>query len=378
VTDTIKLYATCPNEITDLLAKEISAIGGTNVKTGYRVVYFDGTEEVFYRAHLQLRLASRLFRVIKEFPAHSPTIVFDKAKRIKFHEYFKAASAVKIGVTMSGDNKVEGHLVGTKIREAITDSFKHYVKQDANISSWDATVNVQAYVHSNRLMLSVDTAGKSMHKRGYRMEGHPAPLKETLAATLLNLCEYDGTIPLMDPMCGSGTIVIEGCMMAMNKAPMIHRKKGEFGFEELGFFKNQIWKQAQDDARAGQKWPDTKFYASDIDPQHVEITRESALRARVEKYLEIEQKDFFDTKKPEETGLLITNLPYGIRLDETQLDEDFLKRVGDHLKENFKGWKVGLLMPEDAPFKAVGLKPSRKYPLMNGALNVKFYVYDMY
>lgn len=374
----LKLYATCPDEITDILAKEIKEIGGTDVTPGYRVVYFTGNEDVFYKAHLKLTTASRIYRVIKELPAHSPTIVFDKVKRIKFHEFFSPEAAVKINVTMSGDNKVEGHLVGTKIREAITDSFKHFASKEANISSWEATVHVQAFVNNNRIMLSLDTAVKSLHKRGFRMEGHPAPLKETLAASLLHICEYDGSVPLIDPMCGSGTILIEGAMMAMKKAPLIHRKKGEFGFECLKFFDNKIWKKVQDDVRAQQTWPEVQFYGSDIEPKHIEITREGALRARVEKYLTLEVKDFFKTTAPAEKGLLITNLPYGMRLEETQLDSEFLKSVGDHLKNNFKGWKVGLLMPEDAPFKEIGLKPSRKYPLLNGAVKVKFYVYDIY
>lgn len=178
----IQLYATCPDELTSLLADEVHSIGGQDVKTGYRVVYFSGDEELYYKAHLHLRLASRIYRIIKEVPAGKPQIIFDKVRRIRFHELFGAKDPIRISVTNSSkESKIPGHLAGSKIREAITDSFKHYTGEDALISSWEAQINLRGFLTKNRLMISLDTSLKSLHKRGYRHDGHPAPLKETLA-----------------------------------------------------------------------------------------------------------------------------------------------------------------------------------------------------
>ncbi len=220
------LYATCPDELTGLLAKEIVVLGGTAVRTAYRVVYFSGSKEVFYRVHLHSRLASRIYRILKEIPAHSPTIIFDKAKKIRFHELFSDRQAVSITVVAANEeSSIPTHLIGSKLREAINDCFQHHLKITPNQSSWDAVIGITGYFHHKRLMVSVDTSLESLHRRGFRVEGHPAPLKETLAATLLAVCEYDGTTAFFDPMCGSGTIVLEAALIAVNRAPGILRKR---------------------------------------------------------------------------------------------------------------------------------------------------------
>ena len=374
-----QLYATCPDETTQLLASEIKALGGTSVHTGFRVVYFTASEEVYYKAHLHLRLASRIFRIIKDMPAGSAQIIFDKAKRIKFHEYFSSDAPIRIKVTTSAKEiKIPTHLVGSKIREALEDSSQHYCGKSANVSSWDANLCIKAFMYDNRLMLSLDTSLNSLHKRGHRVEGHPAPLKETLAAALLMICEYDGKMPLYDPMCGSGTIIIEGAQMAIRKAPLIHRKKGEFGFEYLKDFNSSLWRKVQDEARAQQLADAPPMFASDISPEFVSIAKQSALQARVEKYISFATGDFFKTTKPAETGLLIANLPYGQRLDEQDINKEYVRAVGDHLKQNFKGWKCGLLMPESAPYKDIGLKTEKRVSLLNGSIPVKLIYFSVY
>ena len=372
------LIATCPDEVTSLLAKEISAIGGMDIRTGYRLVHFTADEKTFYKSHLHLRQASRIYRVIKEMPASSPKIIFDKVKRIKFGDMFSAKHPVKISVgAREKEPKIATHLVGSKIREAMDDSFRHFHSAQLNHSAKDAKVSLRGFLHSNRLMLSLDTSLNSLHKRGYRVEGHPAPLKETLAASLLELCEYDGTMALYDPMCGSGNIVIEGAQIALGKAPLIHRKKGEFGFEYLKDFNSRVWRDVQEEARLNNNKNPVGIYASDINPEFLEIARGSALKGRVEKYIKFSTQDFFKSKKPEDRGVLIANIPYGTRIDE-DVSEDYLRKIGDHLKAEYKGWRCGLLVPESCPYKLVGLKASKRVSLTNGAIKVKFLVFDIY
>ena len=337
-----QLYATCPDELTGLLAKEISSLGGTEVRTAYRVVYFSASKEVYYRVHLQSRLASRIYRVLKEIPAHSPTIIFDKAKKIRFHELFSASQAVGITVVAAGEESpIPTHLIGSKLREAINDCFQHRLKVMPNQSSWDAVIGITGYFHHKRLMVSVDTSLESLHRRGFRVEGHPAPLKETLAAALLAVCEYDGTTPFFDPMCGSGTIVVEAAQMAIRRAPGIHRKKGGFGFEHLLDFDPGLWQAIRDQARQAERPAPAGIFASDIDSQFVQIAQKTFKNARLETIVHLETKDFFQTEKPAEKGLLIANIPYGVRMTEKEVTAEFLRAVGDHLKNHLKGGAAG-------------------------------------
>jgi putative N6-adenine-specific DNA methylase len=374
-----QLYATCPDELTGLLANEIASLGGTEVRTAYRVVYFSASKEVFYRVHLHARLASRIYRVLKEIPAHSPTIIFDKAKKIRFHELFSDRQAVSITVVAANDESpIPTHLIGSKLREAINDCFQHHLKITPNQSSWDAVIGITGYFHHKRLMVSVDTSLESLHRRGFRVEGHPAPLKETLAAALLAVCEYDGTTSFFDPMCGSGTIAIEAAQIAINRAPLLLRKKGGFGFEHLLDFDPGLWHAIREQARAAERPAPAGIFASDIDPQFVQIAQKTAANARLETVVRFETKDFFQSEKPTERGLLIVNIPYGVRMTEKDVSPEFLQATGDHLKNHFKGWRCGILAPTSSPLKEIGLKPQKQAPFLNGTVPVKLIVFDIY
>ena len=185
-------------------------------------------------------------------------------------------------VAANDGSPIPNHLIGSKLREAINDCFQHHLKVLPNQSSRDAAIGITGYFHNKRLLVSVDTSFESLHRRGFRVEGHPAPLNETLAAALLAVCEYDGTTPFFDPMCGSGTIVVEAAQMAINRAPLIHRKKGGFGFEYLLDFDSGLWQTIQDQARAAERPAKVGIFASDIDPQFVEIAQKTFTKAQLE------------------------------------------------------------------------------------------------
>ena len=374
-----KLYATCPDEMTGLLANEIASLGGTNIRTAYRVVYFRASKEVAYKVHLHSRLANRICRILKEIPAQSPTIIFDKARKIHFHELFSDRQAISINVAAANDgSKIPNHLIGSKLREAINDCFQHNLKITPNQSSRGAAVGITGYLHHKRLLVSVDTSFESLHRRGFRVDGHPAPLNETLAAALLAACEYDGTTNFCDPMCGSGTIVIEAAQIATNRAPLIYRGKGRFGFEYLHDFDPELWLSIQDKARAAERPAKVGLFASDIEPQFVEIAKKTAAKARLETVVQFKTKDFFTTEKPADRGLLIANIPYGLRMTEKDVSAEFLSAIGDHLKNHFKGWRCGILAPISSPLKEIGLKPKKQLPFFNGTIPVKLLIFDIY
>ena len=378
-----QLLATCADGLTELLAREITGLGGTDVRPGYRVVYFTASEEIYYAAHLRLRMAGRIFRILKDLPAGAPNIVFSKAKQIRFDQLFRADLPVAIAVisaTGAGEDSGElpAHLVGSKLREAINDSFQFHQKVVPNQSSRDAKVSVRGFLHHRRLMVSLDTSLEGLHKRGVRVPGHPAPLKETLAAALLNVCGYDGTTPFYDPMCGSGTIALEAAQIATGTAPLLMRPRGGFGFEHLLDFNEPLWNQLRADAKAARHEPTVQIFMSDIEPEYIDIARQIAGYAGLGGVIRSEVKDFFKTTRPADQGTMIMNIPYGERLADQAVSPEFLAALGDHLKRAYPGWRCGVLAPAAAPLKAIGLKPNRQAAFLNGLIPVKLLVFDIY
>lgn len=380
---TLNYIAICSEDAVTAVAKELETYGASNVVPGYKAVSFDADQELSYRLHLRLQTPSRLLQVIRRGSGSSLPVLTNQARKIKWNEYFRPDTTYLVeGV--AGD-RGPGHPTATDISKAIRMGLEDYFRYNElpipRVDLKDPKIKVVAHVHGGMLTLSLDSTGKSMHKRGYRMENHPAPVKETMAATLLILAGYDGTQNFYDPMCGSGTIPIEASFMALNKGALIHRKKGDFAFENFASFDSQLWRRVQDDVRLGKlDEPRARIFASDIEQKYVDAARENALRARVEKYVTFYKGSFFNLDAPASSGLLLSNLPYGERIgqnEETQLIE-FYKRVGDTLKQKYSGWQAALLVGENTPWKFIGLRPKRRIPVDNGGIPCRLLIFDLY
>ncbi len=377
------MIAICPEEIKDVLSSELKELGATNIDPQFKAVHFDCDENVFYQAHLRLRTSSRLLRVIREFAAKDERMLYDQARRVNWGQWFDVNKTFVIeGVPGDrGDGVMTANTISKRVREALQSWFLEKKGERAVVDLETPDVELVAFVRAGRCVLSVDTSGKSMHKRGYRSDKHPAPIKETMAAAMLLKLGYKGDVALYDPMCGSGTIVIEAASMALGKATLIHRKKGEFGFERLVFFNPLLWRKIQDEARdAKLDALPQPIFASDISANYLDAARDNALRARVEKYMSFFKSDFFDSKPPAPEGLLITNLPYGERIkgEFGGDDEAFFKAIGDKLKRDYTGWRAAILAAEESPWKFIGLKPTKKIKLLNGSIPVRLLVFDLY
>jgi putative N6-adenine-specific DNA methylase len=272
--------------------------------------------------------------------------------------------------------------ISKKVREALQDSFMKHLGKIPKVNLEEPKVVIVAFLQGGRCILSFDTAGKALHKRGYRGPGHPAPLKETLAASILMLAGYDGSQTLVDPMCGSGTIAIEAAMLALGKPPQIHRKKGQFLFEWLKDFDHKLWRVVQEEARGERRAaPPAAIYAADMSRSYVDMAQKNALKARVEKHITFKSAKFQDWEKPAETGLIVANLPYGERLERGDNQDKLValyKEIGDTLKHKFSGWRAVLLAAEDSPYKFIGLKPKRKIPILNGSIRCKLLIFEMW
>lgn len=377
----MRLIATCPEETKPALVQELEALGATGLVPGFRAVSFEASDESFYELHLKLRTASRILRVVKEVPAKNPPMLYSQVRRIPWGELFDAQHAFMVeSLGADAEGGMTPKQVITQVREGIRDVFSRELGHAPPVDTEEPKVVVVAHLARGRCTLSFDTSGKSLHKRGYRESGHPAPLKETLAAAILLMAGYDGTQPFMDPMCGSGTLAIEAAMMAVRKAPRIHRKKGEFYFEWLKGLDRQLWRATQDRVRAEKlEAPPAPILASDIDASYVAMAQKSALKARVERYMTFATRRFQDCEPCADRGLLVTNLPYGDRIGSREGDvRQLYEEVGDTLKQKFSGWQAAILAASASPYKAIGLKPSRTIALMNGSIPCKLLLFELY
>lgn len=385
----IKAFAACPTELQPALKDELDQLGAYAITEQYRGLNFKMLPEDFYATHLKCRLASRLALVLREASAKTPEMLFSQACRIAWEGVFTDRSTFMIeGVAGDrGDNAMPASLISKKVREALQNRLARAKRPPAKVDLQEPDIKVIAFVRDGKVSISVDTTGKAMHKRGYRVENHPAPLKETLAAALLKLAEYDPKRPFVDLMCGSGTIAIEAAYLAMNKAPLIHRKKGEFGLERLANFDKDLWRKVQEDCRKEKaEQPAAAIKASDLHAPYIEQAKANALRGRVEKFIDFQIADFFAqtpetmglADSAEQGGLLLVNAPYGERLMEAEELKTLYKRIGDHLKLNFAGWRAGLLVAFDTPHKHIGLRPTRKIPIKNGSIECRLLIFDLY
>jgi 23S rRNA G2445 N2-methylase RlmL len=370
----IRWIATCPDETKGVLADELAQLGVREPRPIYRGVAFEADLETGYRAHLWLRTASRIQRIVADLPARSASELQTAAAAIAWQDWLRPRFPFTVSPILTD---AEARALGeSAVRDALAGAVaSSFARASAPAPRFDPEakdpVALMAHLRGGVCTLGLDTAGRALHKRGWRLGGHPAVLKETLAASILLLAGYDGSEPLLDPMCGSGTLVIEGAYIALGKAPLIHRGKDDFGFERQAGFDRALWRRVCDRARASRlPAPRAPIFASDLREAYVELARQTALRARVEKYLSFSVGSFHELAPPAPSGLLVANLPYGERIGALSLRE-----VGRTLRERFPAWRAALLLPAAAPAKELGLVPEREHALKNGALDVRLLLF---
>jgi len=320
-------------------------------------------------------------QVVKSFPYTNLKALSSRTYKIKWFEILSNKKSYSIQGTIAQKNSSlpSSSDVTSRIKKALEHRFINKSLDPPPYESKEANITLHAHLDFNKVTLSLNTSGRALHKRGYRFATHEAPLKETLASSLLDIIGYKGQAPLCDPMSGSGTIPIEACYLALQKAVHIHRKKNEFSLEYLLDFDSTLFRSIQERLR-NIKTEQTQhpIYCWDIKKEHIELSKNHALKARVEKFLTFECCSFFDKKAPHEHGYLIANLPYGKRLDPQEDLQEFYQKIGTHLKHNFHGWTIGLLVAEDTPWKKIGLSPTKKISLLNGSVKTRFLVFEIY
>ncbi|WP_312266248.1 THUMP domain-containing protein [Neisseria sp.] len=372
---TYSLFISCPRGLENLLADEITALGGSEVQPGDGGVAAKGTMEAVYRINLHSRVASRVLLQLTKGSYRSEQDIYKLAHNIRWPQWFSPADTFKVKVEGKRAQVKSLDFVGLKIKDALCDAFREESGERPSVDKQRPDVRVHAFLNDKTVQIFIDTSGEALFKRGYRQDAGEAPLRENLAAGLLLLAGYDGSQPFQDPFCGSGTLAIEAALIALKRAPGLMRR---FGFERLKNFDKPLWMKIKQAAReAALAQTAAPIAGSDNDRQMIRVARQNAEAAEVAEWLTLESAEAQDVRPNGEGGIMLSNPPYGVRLADIQMLHALYPQLGSWLKQHYAGWQIGMFTGDREMPKLMRLQPKRKIPLFNGKLDCRLFVLDM-
>ncbi|MEC8832522.1 MAG: THUMP domain-containing protein [Bacteroidota bacterium] len=358
-----------------ILAKELRNLGAGHVEEGVRNVSFEGDTGFMYKANLCLRTALRVFKPIKTFRVFNEKDLYRHVYEIDWTEIFdvsKTFAIDSIANTKVFDNSM---FVSLKTKDAIVDKFRDVVRERPNVMTQDPDIRINIHIYNNTCTVSLDSSGNSLHQRGYRILTNIAPINEVLAAGLLLQSGWDGQTDFFDPMCGSGTFLIEAAMIACNIPVNINRES--YSFMHWKDYDSELHHKIVDASLKKVREFHHKIIGYDKAPSAVRKAQENVDHANLSDYITVERKDFFRVDKPVEGKLhMLFNPPYGERLPIEM--EIFYGKIGDTLKQVYQGTEAWLITSNLEALKHVGLKTSKKIKTFNGKLEARLVKYDIY
>lgn len=360
-----------------VLASELTALGANNIEIGRRVVTFTGDKALMYRANFALRTALRILLPIRHFRARTADDVYDEVKKIDWSEYLSRGSQYKtfaVDAVVYSEEFKHSKFVAYKVKDAIVDQCRERTGNRPNISVASPDVRLHIHIAEDRATLSLDSSGESLHRRGYRQDGGAAPLNEVLAAGMIMLTGWDGQRDFIDPMCGSGTLLIEAALIAHNMAPGLFRK--EYAFERWDDFDATLFDSIYNDDSAERPFTH-HIYGYDNDPKAVAMARRNVRAAGMGDSVTIDEADFKDFTAPKKPAIIVTNPPYGERITTPDLIGTY-RMIGERLKHAFTGGEAWVISYRPECFDGIGLKPSEKVQLYNGQLECEFRKYTIF
>ena len=403
-----RFFATTAKGIESITADELKRLGAENVEQSFGGVYFEGGNELLYRANLSLRTATRVLVPLREFAAKTPEMLYDQVRRIKWENYLNPEMTFAVDCTIAGSKTLRKGMEGRKeggelprprlatdpaplterlnhsryaalkVKDAIVDQLRHKQGARPNVDAASPDIQVVVYLHGGRCILSLDSSGPSLHERGYRLRDSGAPLKETLAAAIIDLSGWDPKTPFIDPMCGSGTLPLEAGLKALNIAPGLFRER--FGFFGWPDFDQALWTKVVDDARAQiNKRVEAPILGLDHDREAIGVALENSKRAGLTKLVHFERRGL-ETLAPigDKPGTVIANPPYGERLGEVEELKSLYTMLGDLFKQKMKGYTACIFTGNLELAKHVGLRATRRIELFNGPIDCRLLKYDLY
>ena len=374
--DNFKMVAKTMFGFEGLLAKELRQLGAMDIKEGVRNVSFVGDNGFMYKANLALRTAVRILKPIKKFKVTTEDELYKELQHIKWEKYFTEDGTFAIDAVVNSDNFTHSHYTALKSKDAIVDYFRDKYGKRPNVDINHPDVQLNVHIQREYCTVSLDSSGDSLHKRGYRSATNIAPINEVLAAGLILHSGYDGTQHFIDPMCGSGTILIEAAMIANNIPANINRR--EFGFEKWNDFDTDLFDKIRESLLKKTRESFRKIIGFDKAPSAVRKAIDNIKNAHLEEFIDVTQENFFNTEKETEgKTIVLFNPPYGERLE---IDVPiFYKEIGNTLKQGYPNTDAWLITSDfDKGLKSVGLRTSRKIPVYNGKLDCRFVKYEMY
>ena len=357
-----------------VLAKELTQLGANDVQIGRRMVSFKGNKELLYRANFQLHTAIRILKPIKHFKALSADDVYEGVKDIDWSEYIGIDKTFAVDSVVFSEEFRHSKFVAYKVKDAIVDQFREKTGQRPNISISNPDIRLHIHIADDQCTLCLDSSGDSLHRRGYRQESVEAPLNEVLAAGMILMTGWHGETDFIDPMCGSGTLLIEAALIARNMAPGLFRK--EFAFEKWPDFDRDLFDEIYNDDSQEREF-NHHIYGYDVDIKAVNTARLNVKVAGLSSDITVEEQDFKNFTQPKNKSIMVTNPPYGERISTPDLLGTY-KMIGERLKHQFTGNEAWILSYREECFAQIGLKPSIKIPLFNGSLECEFRKYQMF
>lgn len=370
-----QFFAPCPRGLESVLAGELVDFGGADVRAVNGGVHFTGDWTLGYRANLESRVASRILWKVSQSPYRNETDVYRSAQALPWEKWITADQTLRVNVAAQQCPLRSLDFVTLRIKDAVCDRFRALSGNRPSVDTEAPDVRIHAFLDSRDVTLYLDTSGEPLFKRGYRKAGTEAPLRENLAAGILKLAGWTPGTPLLDPLCGSGTLLLEAAQIALGWAPGRNRR---FAFQGLKVFDHAAWERVQQQSRAGEAAVSPQpIYGSDLYGEALKAARANLAGAGLEGAVQLKQANVLEISPPAPAGLIATNPPYGVRVGEQQELAAFYPRLGDVLKQRFAGWRACIFSADMALPKLIGLKASKRTPLFNGALECRLFEYRL-
>ena len=382
---TFSMLAKTFKGLEEVLAQELIALGANEVQLERRAVSFRGDKALLYRANLCLRTALRILVPISSFKAKDTDALYNQLKKINWSAYMQSSTTFAIDATVYSETFRNSRFVTYRVKDAIADYWLEKENQRPSVSTREPDLLINIHIGNEQVTVSLDSSGESLHKRGYRVATTEAPISEVLAAGMVLMAGWNGQSDLYDPMCGSGTFLIEAALIARNIAPGVFRSA--YAFEKWPDFDADLWSDIYNDDSYERDFTH-KIYGSDASFYAIQQATKNIKAAGVQKDIELKQIRIEEIKSPYTlpmegtkggaSPLVMLNPPYGERLHSNKEMEDLYAAIGSTLKHQFAGSTAWIISSNAAAMKCIGLKPSKKYHLLNGELDCQFNKYDLF
>lgn len=357
-----------------ILKEELEQLGAENCRIGTRAVEFEGDMSMLYRANYYCRFALRILWNVHQFTFRDNNQFYEEIYKYPAEEIMSVHNTLAFNVTMSGNMFKTPLYAALLAKDAVCDRFREKFDERPSVNKDNPDIQFNIHIFNNNAALYLDASGESLHKRGYRVSSHPAQISEVVAAAMVKLSGWKHDCDLIDPMCGSGTILIEAAMSALNIPAGFYREK--YGFFNWKNFDRRFWEKIVNEADIKDDVP-INFYGSDISTRFIGMAKANVQKARLSDFVRLQRCAMSESAPKRTPAYLIFNPPYGERLDMEDI-EDFYKQIGNSLKQKFAGCTAFLISSNMEAVKRIGLHPFKKTTLYNGALECKFLRYDLY